>query len=416
MSASIPGYLEYRTEYVREFPRIWEHVPQPSLAERDRRWVAIRNQMALWNLDCLLVWGSDAQFNLCEANFRYVSGLPVTMGRALCIFPRRGDPVAFVGTPHDNYEGFMFNWVKDVRTFPTSKDVTDTIKDMGYERGKIGNVGDMHHYWQWIMQYGIWTDVLNGLPEAKIVDASSLLWGIEMIKSPEEIEFMEEAGRISAAAFRDMCSMIRPGVKECEVYAALLHSLICNGAEPTSMILMDSGNPVFAHPKHPPMTQRKLKAGDMIVVEYHAKYAGFHAHTERTISIGEPSVESKELFDVCKACYINGFKNMKPGVSFKTVVNDIREPMRAAGMKDIEVGFHSHGSTSGGFPSFNDDDSKLDNIADVILQENMVMTNQIDIWNPKWNNGSGMVLGDAFVITKNGPSIFSDLPLEITVV
>jgi Xaa-Pro aminopeptidase len=416
MKTQIPGYIRYRKDYFGEFPPVYEHIPQPSLKERDRRWTEIRNQMALWGLDCLLVWGSDAQFGLCEANFRYVTALPATMGRCLAVFPKKGDPVAFVGTPHDNYEGFCYNWVKDVRTFPTADDVVTLINELGFEKSRIGNVGDLHHFWQWIQQYQIWTDIQKRLPDAKIVDAGPLLWGIEMIKSPEEIELLYEAGRIAELGYKALVDAVKPGVKECEVFAALLGTMIANGAEPNSMVLMDSGNPVFAHPKHPPVTLRKLKQGDIVVAEYHTKYAGYHTHTERAVSIGEPSKESIEIFDVCKKCYENGFKNMKPGVSFRRVIEDLRAPMHAAGMLDVEVGFHSHGSTSAGFPSFIDTDDKLDDIESVILKENMVLTNQIDMFNPKWKHGGGMVLGDSFVITKDGPKVFANIPLKVAVV
>jgi Xaa-Pro aminopeptidase len=411
-----PGYRQYREEYIKEFPKMYKHTPQPSLEERDRRWGRIREEMTLWNLDCLLVWGSDAMFTLCEANFRYVTAIPATMARCVTVFPRKGEPIAFVGTPHDNYEGACYAWVKDVRPFPKSEDVTGVMKELGFEKARIGNVGDMQHYWPFVMQYQIWTDIQKSLPEVRFIDAAPLLWGVSMIKSPEEIALTYEAGRIAGLVYEALVNAAKPGVMECEVYAEMLRALVANGGEPNSMFLMDSGNPVFAHPRHPPMSMRRLEKGDIIVVEYHTKYAGYHTHTERAVSLGPPSQETMKLFDICKEAYYIGLEKMRPGANFSDAVNSIREPLRRNGMVDIECGFHSHGSTSGGYPSFNDPDDRLGEIENVTIRENQILTHQIDIFNPSWPNGGGMVLGDSFVVTDSGAKVFAKIPVEIAVV
>jgi len=410
-----PGWIKY-LEYLEKLPPIYKNLPQLSIEERDQRWKRIRGEMLLWGLDCLLVWGSDAQFGLTDVNFRYVTAIPATTGRCLAVFPLKGDPIAFVGTEHNHYEGASFTWVSDVRIFPSADDVIKIVKEMGFERCKIGLVGDMHHFWPFILQYHIWADVQKGLPEVNFIDAAPLLWGLEMIKSPEEIKFLEEAGRIAGLVYKALVKIVRPGVKECEVYANILQAMVSNGAEPNGMILIDSGNPVLAHPRYPPPTNRRLEKGDIFITEYHTKYAGYQTHTERSVSIGKPQKESMEIYEVCKEAYYAGLEKMKPGVSFREAVEALRAPVYKVGMEGVECGFHAHGITSAGFPSFIKSDDHLDEIESITIKENMVFTNQIDLFNPKWPKGGGMILGDSFLVTKDGPRVFVDIPLELAIV
>lgn len=411
-------YREYRGD---DFPDLSEYVPQPSLNERDRRWQLIREQMLLWNIDCLLVWGSDSQFTLCEAGFRYVTAIPSTNGRTLCVFPRKGEPVAFVGQSHDYYQKFMYKWVKTVRPCASSGDVVGLLHDLGFASGRIGFVGDFTHYWPFVLQYNIWSDILKGLPHAEIVDFAPALWNITMVKSAEEIEFLRTAGKIAPKVYEALLSAMKPGALECEIYAEMQRAMTANGGESTSMILMDIGNPVFPHPRFPPHTMRPIKQGDMAVTEFHVKYAGFQTHTERTVSLGKPSSETMELYSIGLECYRSAMEVIKPGCTLKDAMIALRKPVRDAGMAFSECGFHSHGSTSGGFPTYGvaNIDEHIDdysNLEPVVIKENMVFTHMIDLFNPKIKNGHGMVLADSFVVTKDGPKVFASIPLELAVV
>ncbi len=401
--------------YMGKMPSVHKNIPQPSLRERDRRWSAVREAMGEWGLDCLMVWGSDAQFGLCEVNFRYLTAIP-SQGRSMVLFPYREDPIAFVGTAHDTFESICYNWVNDVRTIPTVEDAVAVVKEIGWENGRIGIVGNVQNYWPFIQQYPIFPDVQKQLPGASFVDASALLWSVQLIKSEEEISILYKAGGIARHVYNALLAAAKPGVKECELYAEMLRALVANGGEPNSMLLMDSGNPVFAHPKHPPVSTRKLEYGDMIVVEYHVKHAGMTTHTERTVCIGEPGKNIRTIHDVCVEAYRASLNSMMPGATLKDAVIALREPVRREGMAYLECGYHSHGCTSGGFPSYNDIDENVDSVENVIINRNMVFTQEVDLYNPKVKRSGGVVLADSFVVQESGAEVLADIPVGLAIV
>ena len=181
------------------------------------------------------------------------------------------------------------------------------------------------------------------------------------------------------------------------------------------MILVDSGNPVLAHPRLDPPTTRKLEKGDLFISEYVTSYAGYELHTECSISIGEPRKEYREIFKVCKEASDKSTAKLRPGISFKEVIKAERAPVYEAGMDCITCGYIDKGLGVGPV-TFNGPDSALEEIAPILIKENMTLGNMIDLFNPRWINGGGVILGDTYLVTKDGPRKLTDIPLELVVV
>jgi len=95
-----------------------KHVPQLSLAERDRRWDRIRKKMVMAGLDALVFLGNDIYWGMGMANLRYVLQVDSQIG-ADAIFPLVGDPVVWNAVPHMNRPTSMYlslqEWVADFR-------------------------------------------------------------------------------------------------------------------------------------------------------------------------------------------------------------------------------------------------------------------------------------------------------------
>ena len=91
-------------------------LPRLSLAERDRRWSAVRREMDARQLDCLVLWGWPAMWDFCTANARYLCPVGGNAEFNVLVFPRNGDPTCFVLMP-TFLEGWRASqdWVSDIR-------------------------------------------------------------------------------------------------------------------------------------------------------------------------------------------------------------------------------------------------------------------------------------------------------------
>src|SRR5262249_23084742 len=91
-------------------------ISHSSLAERDRRWAAVRKEMDARGLDCLILCGWPAMWDFNIANARYLCPIGGNAEFNVLVFPRAGEPTSFIYSPvfTDYWRGAQ-SWVSDVR-------------------------------------------------------------------------------------------------------------------------------------------------------------------------------------------------------------------------------------------------------------------------------------------------------------
>jgi len=404
-----------------------DYLPQLSLAERDRRWMALRKAMQDNNLDCLFIWGNNRAWGIGLANFRYVTHVGAREGIAL--FPLKRDPIVFAGNPHYYIPYNIFachqTWVQDVRPLSGLHPVVEAVKELRLENGRLGVVdtrGELSYY---TIPYEPFKSFLEMLPEAKFQNATGMLEEIRMIKSPEEIAFLQKSGDIAHVMVQRMIETSRAGIPEAEVYAEMHKAMLVHGGEDYAFNLFDSGNLDdpdlhLHHGKENPLspTMRVLRPTDLVMTEFHSNYGGYLTGCEKSVILGKAPQELKDLHEVSLEAFEQGTAAMRPGNLFQDAVEAFRKPVLAAGMDFIELGLHGHGMGSPEFPTrvYKPSSSHTlagSNVDKVVLQENMVFGTNIDIHHPKWRMNVGLMFGDTVVVTSQGPRALVNTPREL---
>jgi len=312
-----------------------------TLDERDRRWGIVREAMRRREIECLILWGSYGRFRHFGANLKYLSNISV---EGYLVFPLSGDPtlVMFFARPDPTA------WVADARSgHPNySKVITDRIKELHLQRGRIGFVGLSGYDGEMGFPHATYVSIMGSFPGAKFEDASDILTEARIIKGPAEIRCLELGCEIGEKIIQVVADAAKPGVPDFEVRARVMDTLFRSGCEPDSMFLYHSGKNILHAGQGgqlKPPGSRILERGDIILTEVDAAYLGYIAQYNQPFSIGEPDQEWKEIFTVAAEAFDKGLNTLKPGITTGELYRAMLTPIAEAGYASTNPAFHGLG-------------------------------------------------------------------------
>ncbi len=149
---------------------------------------------------------------------------------------------------------------------------------------------------------------------ASIVDPSTILHEMRVLKSPEEIEIMQRAADIAAEAHVEAMKTVRPGMMEYEVEAMLEAHFRKHGASGSSYtsIVGAGGNATILHYID---NKDELKDGDLLLVDAGAEYKGYASDITRTFPItGKYTQAQSEIYDLVLKTQKSCVDMVRPGV------------------------------------------------------------------------------------------------------
>ena len=395
-------------------------LPRLSLSERDRRYAAVRKEMAWRSLDAIVLWGWPMMWDFYTANARYLSAIGGNAEFNIVVFPADGEVTSIVQMP-TFLEGWRAaqDWVTDVR--PRAKTWADSVasrlKELKLERGKIGMDGlagplDADGW----LPVDVYNRLTSLLPDAQFVSLDDMLEKIRSIKSAEELDVLRKAASLGDLMLATCRDMARPGVKECEVYAGMMETMMSNGGEEPTLFLWNCDRYPYPHPFRLPTT-RPMQPGDLIICEMHPKFGGYFTHVERTYSLGEPEQKQLEIYEGCLAAYRRGLEYFGPGRPISTALEAVKDEIDARGLGICEAGIHGHGLASLEYPRYRHHAIATDREAIKVVgdrfEAGMVFAFNIDLFDPKWYGGkTGCVFAETIEITAGGAQRMHDFPLD----
>ncbi len=239
---------------------------------------------------------------------------------------------------------------------------------------------------------------------AKFVDVSQPVLGARLVKDPTELELIQKACNIASKSFEQTLSLIRPGVKESEVASELVYRMQQNGATGPSFRTIVGSGPNGAEP-HYTAGPRKLRKGDLVVIDFGSLYRMYCSDITRTVVVGKASAEQRQMHRTVARAQKAALAKMRPGVKGKDVDAAARALIDSTKYKgrfihglghSIGLAVHDGG---GLYPS-----------SDLVLRSNMVMTDEPGVYVPGFG---GVRIEDDVRITSSGPRMMSSAPREL---
>ena len=216
---------------------------------------------------------------------------------------------------------------------------------------------------------------------------------------------MRRAVQIAQDALEATIPLIKMGMTEKELSAELVVQLLKNGSDPELPFApIVSGGSNAANP-HASPSDRKLQAGDLLVVDWGAADHGYISDLTRTFAVGEVDEEWRRIHKIVQEANAAGRAAAQPGVPCADVDKAAREVIERAGYGVYFTHRTGHGI---GMEGHEEPYMRGDNMQR--LEPGMAFTVEPGIYLPDRN---GVRIEDNVVITETGADVLSDMPREI---
>ena len=251
-------------------------------------------------------------------------------------------------------------------------------------------------------------NIKAGAPEADFPDASVVVSSLRVRKDADEIATMRKAVKAAQDALEVMIPLIKIGMTEKELAAALVVQLLRHGSQsglPFPPIV--SSGPNSANP-HAMPTDRSVRLGDLLVVDWGAAVDGYISDLTRTFAVGEVEAEYSKIHAIVLEANTAGRAAGKPGAPCAAVDKAAREVIEKSGYGVYFTHRTGHGI---GMEAHEEPYMRGDNLQQ--LEPGMAYTVEPGIYLPGRN---GVRIEDNMVVSETGAECLSDMPRELRVV
>ena len=235
-------------------------------------------------------------------------------------------------------------------------------------------------------------------PKARFVDVSEAIMKARLVKDDSEVDLIRTACGIASRSFEQILPFIKPGRTESEVAAELVYTMQRNGATGAAFRTIVGAGPNSAEP-HYTAGPRKIRRGDLIVIDFGALYKMYHSDVTRTVVVGEASGEQREMYETVRRAQDAAMEKLRPGIKGKSVDAAARKLIDATKYKGRFI--HGLGHSLG---LATHDGAGLNTASDIVLKPGMVFTNEPGVY---VSGFGGVRIEDDVLITKGGPEVLS---------
>ncbi len=201
-----------------------------------------------------------------------------------------------------------------------------------------------------------------GLEDLEGVDALNIFKEIRMIKTAEEIELLKIAGRMSETAINAVIDAIEPGLPLDAIHRLHALSMADQGGKSEWIIANIRG-----------LATGVVEPNELIKLDSVGSYREYRGDVGRSVFIGEPTDEMLRRFDAVGRALQIAYENIRPGKSFKEIVDLTLKAVRDEGFPGFVIaGPHSVGLEHTDHPV--SVGAQMPGHHPLVFEENMVFT------------------------------------------
>jgi len=241
-----------------------------------------------------------------------------------------------------------------------------------------------------------WAELLEAA--GSLVPTTGVVEALREVKDAGEIARMGRAAAIADAALVEVLPLFGEAGKrtltELEFALALDTAMRRGGAEDRAFETIVAAGPNSAKPHHHP-TERPIRPGDAVVVDFGATFEGYRSDMTRTFCIGgQPEGELARVFAVVADSQAKGVAAVAPGAAARDVDQVCRDVITEAGWAER----FEHGTGHGVGLDIHEAPT-VSPLGTAILAPGVVVTVEPGVYLP---GIGGVRIEDTLVVTEDG--------------
>lgn len=338
------------------------------------------------NLDALMVTNP---FNL-----RYVSHFTGTAGLAVLTQEKAFFITDFRYTEQANEQAKGFEIIRNIGSI--YEEVAKLVKSENIERLGFEQDG---------ISYATFTN-LEEIIKCELVPVSGFVESLREIKDQEEIDVIQQAIKITEAAYQYILKEVKPGMTELEVANKLDFFMRKQGASSVSFDTIVASGVRSALP-HGVASDKVIEHGDMITIDFGCYYNGYVSDMTRTFALGDPGEKLKEVYEIVREAHARVNSAVKAGMTGAEVDAIARDYITEKGYGEAfghstghGIGLEVHEGPSISFKN------------DKKLVPGNAITNEPGIYLP---GIGGVRIEDDLLITEDGNKNLMSLPTDLII-
>jgi Xaa-Pro aminopeptidase len=243
-------------------------------------------------------------------------------------------------------------------------------------------------------------------PDAELVPTEGVVEGLRRVKDAGEVARIEAAATIADAALDAMWGRLRDEPTERDFALELDDTMRRLGADDVSFETICASGPNAAKP-HARPGDRRLRQGDLVVLDFGALLDGYHSDMTRSVSLGPPGTTEARLFEVVGEAQRRGAAAVAPGVDCAAVDEVCRSVIADAGWEER----FTHGTGHGVGLDIHEA-PRLARTSDATLAAGEVVTVEPGVYLP---GVGGVRIEDTLLVTADGARPLTHAPKLIEV-
>jgi Xaa-Pro aminopeptidase len=185
--------------------------------------------------------------------------------------------------------------------------------------------------------------ILNAVKKAvkrKIIPVKGIVENLRSIKDKEEVRLIEKSAKIAWQALRRTLSLMKAGMTEMELTAALEFNMKQLGAVPGFDTIICFG--ANASRNHHQPGKRRLCKNDTILIDFGCNYNGYVSDITRCFAFGKPSAYYTQVYEAVRDAQKVAIDMIRPGVCMADVDAACRKVLEKR-----KVAVYGHGTGHG---------------------------------------------------------------------